>query len=171
MLFWDFTHRRRQADLIQQSGIWSLSATNTFTNNRAVNHYNGFFLQSTAFRNGRNSAAGKVRPVYSAFGTVSGNVCHSNARFGFYPDSNFPRNLRYSPGGELDLASVEPFDADGNDNGQAPLAVVEGTCQNRCILCLSPIVLCSFGFTRLAHTNTSTVCGRGEANRLDVAPT
>ena len=115
----------QQADTIQQSGIWAISASNHFIGNRCANHRNGLFLQSTAFVLGRNSAQGKVRPMHSRFGTIRGNVFHSNQRFGFYPDSNYPRNLQYTEDGELSLASASMFTEDGLDNGQAPYAVVE----------------------------------------------
>lgn len=84
-----------QADCYQHSGIWALSVTNNFIENRVSNAYNGIYTQSTTFGAGRygTPSLGKVCPVHSPFGIMRGNVCHSNQRFGWYPDSNYPRRL------------------------------------------------------------------------------
>ena len=60
-------------------------------------------------------------------GVFRGNVQHSNARFGWYLDSNWPRNLDrsvasngYLPqddSGNTDFSSCEALTPDGRDNG------------------------------------------------------
>ena len=128
-----------QADDLQQSGLWALSVSNDFIGNRLVNMYNGFFTQTSAFPHGRGAAAGRVCTMYAPFGKISGNVCHSNERFGFYLDNNFPRKLRRSvqSNGLLDPAdfhahvdgnprtfsSCDAFTEAGEDNGVS--AIVE----------------------------------------------
>ena len=129
-----------QADDIQQSGLWALSVTNDFIGNRLVNHYNGFFTQTSAFPHGRGSAAGRVCTVHAPLGTFKDNVCHSNARFGFYLDNNYPRRLSRSvesngmlsqsdfsafiDGDQSTSSSCDAFRPDGSDNGVT--GVVEG---------------------------------------------
>jgi len=129
-----------QADDIQQSGLWALSVTNDFIGNRLVNHYNGFFTQTSAFPHGRGSAQGRVCTVHAPLGTFKDNVCHSNARFGFYLDNNYPRQLSRSVqsngmlsrsdfsafiDGDLSTwSSCDAFRPDGWDNGVT--GVVEG---------------------------------------------
>ena len=106
-----------QADDLQQSGLWALSVSNDFIGNRLVNHYNGFFTQTSAFPHGRGEARGRVCTMFAPFGKFSGNVCHSNERFGFYLDNNFPRKLRRSvaSNGLLDRADFEAH-VDNNPN-------------------------------------------------------
>jgi hypothetical protein len=127
------------ADNGHQSGIWSLSATNDFLYNRMVGHEHGFFLQTNAFPDGKGAARGKVCTLHSPLGRFVGNVHHSNSRFGFYLDSNFPRRLRRSvasngfvedigakfDGNPKTWNSCEEFTADGRDNG-APGVVEDG---------------------------------------------
>merc|ERR1719203_1504966 len=121
-----------QADSGQQSGMWALSPTNDFLYNRMVNHYNGFFLQTSFAPHGRGMAQGKVCTVNSPWGNFTGNVHHSCSRFGFYPDKNFPRRLKRtvaSNGYVEDYGqaggSCEQFTPDGRDNG-APAIVADG---------------------------------------------
>ncbi|UPR00717.1 G8 domain-containing protein [Chloropicon primus] len=122
-----------QADDHQQSGLWALSVSNDFVGNRLVNHYNGFFTQTSAFPHGRGKAAGRVCTMYAPFGRIQGNVCHSNERFGFYLDNNFPRKLARSvetngmlseedfwhhiDGNPHTFSSCDAFTASGEDNG------------------------------------------------------
>jgi len=84
-----------QADCVQQAGLWSLSTTNNFIGNRISNAYNGIYFQSTHFSQGRPGTDDyhKVCPMHSTFGTISGNVVHSCGRFGWYPDTNYPRKV------------------------------------------------------------------------------
>ena len=142
------------ADCSQQSAIWTLSATNNFVGNRLANAYNGIFYQSSDRKDGRSTmpwSFKRVFPMSSPFGRTEGNVCHSNYRFGFYPDQNWPSNVDRdleSLGLVRDLkekvdgidkaypcvdlitdpvkswCSVRWFKKDGSDNGQDPHAVV-----------------------------------------------
>jgi hypothetical protein len=126
-----------QADSYQQSGLWALSATNDFLHNRFINHYNCFYTQTTLFSRGRSDTPsfGKVCPMGSPFGKIVGTVCHSCQRFGMYPDSNFPVQLKrdYESGGRVsdltDQCPLHPADPKtwcscrrttitGEDNGQ-----------------------------------------------------
>ena len=114
-----------------QSGIWALSVTNDFIGNRVVNQYNGIFTQTSLFPEGRGAAAGKVCTQHAPLGTFKGNVCHSNERFGFYLDNNFPRKIKRSvaSNGFRDpddfsawrawdrTGSCDALTADGRDNG------------------------------------------------------
>ena len=105
-----------------------------------MNHYNGFFTQTSAFPHGRGSAQGRVCTIHAPLGTFKDNVCHSNARFGFYLDNNYPRQLSRSVesngmlsrsdfsafiDGDLSTwSSCDAFRPDGSDNGVT--GVVEG---------------------------------------------
>ena len=121
------------ADDLNQSGIWALSVTNNFIENRMANHEHGLFTQTTAFTRGRGEATNRVCTMNAPLGTFRGNVQHSNARFGFYLDSNFPRQIDRSVSsngylpldefGNTDFSSCEALKADGSDNGAS--AVIE----------------------------------------------
>merc|ERR1712216_1113648 len=84
------------SDDIQQSGMWSLSPTNNFIANRMVGHLHGFFQTTSAFGNAKGEALNKVCTRYAPLGTYRANVNHGNERFGFYLDSQWPRNLNRS---------------------------------------------------------------------------
>ena len=115
------------ADNAHQSGIWALSVSNDFIENRNVNHMEGFFTQTTAFGRGRGRASNRVCPMNAPLGIFRGNVQHSNARFGFYLDSNWPRKINRSVAsngylprdsfGNTDFSSCEALTSDGRDNG------------------------------------------------------
>ena len=120
-----------QGDDIQQSGLWALSVTNNFIGNRLINHYNAFFTQTSAFPIGRGFSVNLICSINAPFGTFSGNVCHSNWRFGFYLDNSSPKQLARdvsSNGMVKDIANCDPasssscscqtFKSDGTDNGQ-----------------------------------------------------
>jgi len=127
-----------QADDVQQSGIWVLSVTNSFIGNRVVNHYNALFTQTTAFPYGKGSSSFEVCTKHSPLGIFKDNVHHSNWRFGFYLDSNFPRQLSRSiatdglvsdmaacnTANDMEACSCSTFKADGMPNGLK--GVVEG---------------------------------------------
>lgn len=117
------------ADDAFQSGMWALSPTNDFLFNRMVHHEIGFFLQSTAFANGKGVAAGKICAPHLPWGNITGNVHHSNNRFGFYPDSNYPRRLKRSVASDgfvEDWSGCQnQFTPDGRDLG-APAIVADG---------------------------------------------
>lgn len=119
-----------QADYEQQSGIWALSVTNDFVGNRLVGSFNGLFTQTSHAPSGRGQAHGKLCAIYGPFGLMEGNVNHNCARFGYYLDKNWPRNLRQSVAsngfvedisecrrGDESWCSCQPFTADGEDNG------------------------------------------------------
>lgn len=116
-----------QADDVQQSGAWVLSPSNDFIGNRLVNQYNAFFMQTSAFPFGRGFSAQKVCAIHSQFGRFSKNVCHSNWRFGWYPDNSMPRNLLRSvatdgfvsdmPSCGSAWCSCQEFGLSGQDNG------------------------------------------------------
>ena len=56
--------------------------------------------------------------AHAPFGKFSGLVHHSNWRFGFYLDNNYPRKInRDSDGKIIDWGSCEAFTAIGEDNG------------------------------------------------------
>jgi len=126
-----------QADYVQQSGCWALSVTNNWVGNRFAGTYNGFFTQTSAFGGGKGAAKGKVCTVHAPFGRMEGNVNHGTARFGFYLDHNWPRQLQRSVasnGYVVDIANVYKADAwsscqefkdNGDDNGHVS-AVVDG---------------------------------------------
>jgi hypothetical protein len=85
-----------------------------------------FSQKTSAFGWARGFAAGKVCTVHAPFGLFSGNVCHSNWRFGFYLDNSMPRNLARTVGSNgmlTDYASCDEFLPDGTDNGA--IGVVE----------------------------------------------
>uniref|UniRef100_A0A7S2S122 CEMIP beta-helix domain-containing protein n=1 Tax=Mucochytrium quahogii TaxID=96639 RepID=A0A7S2S122_9STRA len=118
------------SDDVFQSGIWALSVSNNFYGNRLVNHQNGFFGQTSTFPKGKAFAANLVCTMHAYMGKYKGNVCHSNWRYGFSMDNNYPRNIRRSPetrGHVTDIdecyvnpekpCSCEEFTADGSDNG------------------------------------------------------
>lgn len=60
--------------------------------------YNGIYFQSTLFRDGRlgTDSLGRVCPLHSSWGVMRGNVVHSNQRFGWYPDVNYPNAVQRS---------------------------------------------------------------------------
>lgn len=62
--------------------------------------YNGIYFQSTLFRDGRlgTDSLGRVCPLHSSWGVMRGNVVHSNQRFGWYPDVNYPNAVQRSLG-------------------------------------------------------------------------
>ena len=115
------------ADDNHQSGIWALSVSNDFIENRNIGHREGFFTQTTAFGRGRGKAANRVCTMNAPLGIFRGNVQHSNARFGWYLDSNWPRKINrsvesngYLPKdefGNTDFSSCEALTPDGRDNG------------------------------------------------------
>ena len=53
----------------------------------------GMWAPGSAQGHGKGKAVGKVCPEFSPFGKMKGNVYHDNARFGCYPDHQYPRNL------------------------------------------------------------------------------
>jgi len=116
-----------QADYGQQSGLWALSVTNNFIENRFVHTYNGFFTQTSAFILGRGMTKHKVCPKYAPFGVLRGNVNHGCGRFGFYLDKNWPRQLdrNFASDGMVsdygvcrdEWCSCNEFKEDGSDNG------------------------------------------------------
>jgi len=89
-----------QADCVQQAGIWALSVSNNFIGNRVSNMYNGIYFQSTLFKDGRlgTDSLKQVCPLHSSWGVMRGNVVHSNQRFGWYPDVNYPNAVKRSVG-------------------------------------------------------------------------
>jgi len=125
-----------EADNGQQSGMWAMSPTNDFLFNRMVNHWNGFFMQTSFAPYGRGFAEFKVCTVNSPWGNFTGNVHHSNCRFGFYPDKNWPRRVDRSiatNGMVKDFqnsmdnnpdtwSSCQQFTKDGRDNGAPGIA-------------------------------------------------
>jgi hypothetical protein len=60
--------------------------------------YNGIYFQSTLFRDGRlgTDSLNRVCPSHSSWGQMRGNVVHSNQRFGWYPDVNYPNSVKRS---------------------------------------------------------------------------
>jgi len=63
-----------------QSGFYSRAATNDMVGNRAVNTFNGMFLQALGM--GRGTAAGNVCESDARLGRFEGNVFHGHLRFG-----------------------------------------------------------------------------------------
>ena len=63
-----------------QSGIFSLAATNNLIGNRVVNSFNGMFLQGGGI--GRGESYGKVCSSDAKIGRIEGNTFHGHGRFG-----------------------------------------------------------------------------------------
>jgi parallel beta-helix repeat protein len=71
-----------------QSGIFSLAATNSLTGNRVSNAFNGMFL--SAGGKGRGPSAGKVCESAAKLARYEGNTFHGNGRFGTYTLGEHP---------------------------------------------------------------------------------
>jgi len=114
-------------------GIFAIGMTNNFIGNRVVNMENGIWFKGSADPNGRGKAAGRICTRHAPFGKIRGNVCHDNRRFGMYPDSQLPRNVRRDENGMLpqradgatDWSSCSELTADGHDNGVQPANLIE----------------------------------------------
>jgi hypothetical protein len=65
---------------------------------RVSNHYNGIYFQSSLFNDGRlgTDSLNRVCPMHSNWGVMRGNAVHSNQRFGWYPDVNYPNAVKRS---------------------------------------------------------------------------
>ena len=65
-----------------QSGIFSLAATNSLTGNRASNNFNGMFLKGGGI--GRGDSYDKVCASAAKLARYEGNTFSGNGRFGTY---------------------------------------------------------------------------------------
>jgi len=109
-----------------QAGIYLIGMTNNLIENRIAGYENGIWTAGSHLPRGQGHADSKVCPQFTPFGTIRGNVCHDNQRFGLYLDNQYPRNLvRDSDGFVTDPGSCAEFTEDGRDNGLAPANVIE----------------------------------------------
>lgn len=65
-----------------QSGIFTLAATNALVGNRVANSFNGMLLKAGSI--GRGESYGRVCESAAKFGRHKGNTFHGNGRFGTY---------------------------------------------------------------------------------------
>ena len=113
------------SDYDEQSGIYLLSPTNDVIGNHVVGMENAFYVNHQGGRSyGIGAAYGRVCILSSPFGTVSGNVFHNNAGFGFYVNLAYPTKVKTDASGFVsDWRSCLPWDMETGADNAAPFTV------------------------------------------------
>ena len=113
-------HKWQTSSGVKEGGLFWFAATNHAIENRVAGHEHGFWTR--VIGSGKGAASGKVCTQSAPFGTIRGNVCHDNGRFGIYPGNQHPRRLERDDMGFVikegtKMPSCDRFTADGEDNG------------------------------------------------------
>lgn len=113
------------SDWGEQSGIYSLAATNRFVGNHVVGHENALYINHQGSRNfGMGAAVNRVCLLAMPFGLIADNTFHNCAGFGFYVNVAFPSQIDAvdEDGAITDWQQCLPFSATA-DNAQANFVV------------------------------------------------
>jgi len=113
----------KASDLLEQAGMYVVSASNDFIGNHISGMENAFFqdFQQSSKVWGNHHAAGRICPQANPWGKVSDNYFHNNQGFGFYaPHSSYPTRVKRDSNGHVsDWNSCHGFDPHtGEDNSQ-----------------------------------------------------
>lgn len=119
----DGVAEHKASDLLEQAGMYVVSASNDFIGNHISGMENAFFqdFQSGSKVWGNHNATGKVCPQALSWRRVEKNYFHNNQGFGFYaPHSSYPTRTRTDSNGHVsDWNSCLGFDPQtGEDNSQ-----------------------------------------------------
>ncbi len=108
------------SDWDEQSGLYSIAASNDFVRNRVSNFDNAFYLNTGTQSNmGNPHGAASYRVCAGALppGVFDGNVFHNNAGFGWYVNTRFAMKVKINGDGRVaDWGTCLPYGADGTDN-------------------------------------------------------
>jgi hypothetical protein len=113
----------KASDLLEQAGMYVVSASNDFVGNHISGMENAFFqdFQSGSKVWGNHHATGKICPQANPWGKISDNYFHNNQGFGFYaPHSSYPTDVKTDSNGHVsDWNSCLGFDPQtGKDNSK-----------------------------------------------------